>query len=72
MSGTHSGAHTRWNICCHLVWIVKYRKELLFWPGVRECICEVVRGIGDRYGWEMDTMATDGNHVHVFMGAPPR
>jgi len=72
VSETHSGAHTRWNIRYHLVWIVKYRKELLFWPGVSECFCEVVRGIGERYGWVIDTMATDGNHVHVFMGAPPR
>ncbi len=72
MSETLSGAHTRWNIRYHLVWIVKYRKDLLFWPGVSECFCEVVRGIGERYGWVIDTMATDGNHVHVLMGAPPR
>jgi len=72
VSETLSGAHTRWNIRYHLVWIVKYRKELLFWSGVSECFCEVVRGIGERYGWVIDTMATDGNHVHVFMGAPPR
>ena len=72
MSETLSGAHTLWNIRYHLVWIVKYRKELLFWPGVSECFCEVVRDIGEPYGWVIDTMATDGNHVHVFMGAPPR
>ena len=72
MSETLSGAHTRWNIRYHLVWIVKYRKDLLFWPGVSECFCEVVRGIGERYGWVVDTMATDGNHVHLFLGAPPR
>jgi putative transposase len=28
--------------------------------------------IGERYGWVIDTLATDGNHVHVFMGALPR
>ena len=72
MSETLSGAHTRWNIRYHLVWIMKYRKDLLFWPGVSECFCEVVRGIGERYGWVVDTMATDGNHGHLFLGAPPR
>ena len=54
------------------MWIVKYRKDLLFWSGMSECFCEVVRGIAERYGWVMDTMSMDGNHVHVFMGAPPR
>jgi hypothetical protein len=28
----------------------------------------MVRGIGERYGWVIDTMATDGNPVYVFMG----
>jgi putative transposase len=55
-----------------MVWIVKYRKDLLSWPGVSESFCELIRGIGERYGWVIDTLATDGNHVHVFMGAPPR
>ena len=72
MSSTESGAHTRWNIRYHLVWIVKYRKELLNWAGVSERLCELVKSIAERYGWVIDTMATDGNHVHVFMGAPPR
>ena len=72
MSNTLSGADTRWNIRYHLVWIVKYRKDLLNWTGVSERLCELVKGIGERYGWVIDTMATDGNHVHVFMGAPPR
>ncbi len=72
MSEAQRGAHTRWNIRYHLVWIVKYRKDLLFWAGISEYFCEVVRGIGERYGWVIDTMATDGNHVHVLMGAPPR
>ena len=54
------------------VWIVKYRKDLLFWAGVSEYFCEVVWGIGERYGWVIDTLATDGNHVRVLMGVPPR
>jgi len=65
-------AHTRWNIRYHLVWIVKYRKNLLLWPGVSEEFCQVVRGIGERYGWVINTMATEGNPVHEFIGAQPR
>ena len=72
MSETISGAHTRWNIRYHIVWIVKYRKGLLYRSGVSERFCELIKGIGERYGWVIDTLATDGNHVHVFMGSPPR
>ncbi len=32
----------------------------------------MVREIGERYGWVIDTIAADGNPVHVFMGAQPR
>ena len=55
-----------------MVWIVKYRKDLLYWPGVAERFCELIKGIAERYEWVIDTLATDGNHVHVFMGATPR
>ena len=50
----------------------KYRKNLLLWPGVSEIFCEVVRGIGERYGWVIDTVVTEGNPVHVFLGAQQR
>ena len=72
VSETISGAHTRWNIRYHIVWIVKYRKDLLYRSGVSERLSELIKEIGERYEWVIDTLATDGNHVHVFMGAPPR
>jgi len=72
VSETLNGANGRWNIRYHLVWIVKYRRDLLYWAGVSEYFAEVVKGIRHRYGRVIDTMATNGNHVHVFMGAAPR
>lgn len=70
MSKTLSGAHTRYNIRCHFVWIVKYRKDLLFRSEVAKTVKELLQGTCERYGFELDTMATDGNHVHLFLGAP--
>lgn len=67
-----SGAHTRYNIRYHLVWIVKYRKDLLFRKDLEKAIKELIQGICARYDFELDTLASDGNHVHVFLGAPPR
>lgn len=52
--------------------MVKYRKDSLYWMGVSERFCELTKAIGERYGWVIDTLASDGNHVHVFMGVPPR
>lgn len=63
--------HTKYNIRYHFVWVVKYRKDLLQ-GGLQKYLGEVIRGIGDRYWIEIDTLATDGNHIHVFCGAAPR
>lgn len=63
--------HTRYAIRYHFVWIVKYRKDLIHGE-LQEYIGEVIRGIGERYWFEIDTLATDGNHIHVFCGAAPR
>ena len=32
----------------------------------------VLKEIGERYWFEMDEIGTDGDHVHVFVGAAPR
>src|SRR3989338_2500636 len=72
MSKTSISAHTRYNIRYHFVWIVKYRKDLLFRKDLANTVKELIKGIGERYAFELDTMATDGNHIHVFLGAPPR
>lgn len=71
MSKTLRTPHTRYNIRYHLVWIVKYRKDLIHGQ-LQQYLGEVIRGIAARYGYEIDTLGTDGNHLHLFIGAPPR
>ena len=72
MSKIKSSAHTRYNIRYHFVWIIKYRKDLLLRKNLAKTTKELIVEICERYAFELDTMATDGNHAHVFLGAPPR
>lgn len=37
-----------------------------------EELVKILREISERYGYVIDTVGTDGNHVHVFCGAAPR
>ncbi len=55
----------------HMVLCVKYRKGLIRGE-LESYLCEVLKGIGDRYEFELDAVGCDGNHVHAFVGAAPR
>ena len=64
-------SHCVFKIRYHMVMCVKYRKWLLRGE-VEAGLTEVLRGIGERYEFVLDSMGCDGNHVHVFIGATPR
>lgn len=60
--------HCVYQIRYHLVFCVKYRRKLLK-PKER---CEYLKYIGERYSFELEEMGTDGDHIHVFVGAAPK
>ena len=33
---------------------------------------EIIREIAEKYGFEIISLGTDGNHIHLFISAPPR
>ena len=66
-----SASHTRYNIQYHFVWIVKYRKSLLD-DERGKALQGILTEIGQRYWFEIIRVGTDGNHVHLFVGAAPR
>ncbi len=55
-----------------MVFCIKYRKKLLFDNDKIEFFKEICSEIGKRYWFEFDAIGTDGDHVHVFVGAAPR
>jgi len=50
----------------------KYRKKLLFDNDRIEFFKEICLEIGKRYWFKFDAIGTDGDHVHIFIGAAPR
>ncbi len=71
MAETLKASHTTYNIRYHLVWIVKYRKDLIQ-GSLENRLKDIFLRIGERYWFDIDVMGTDGNHIHLFLGAAPR
>ncbi len=55
-----------------MVLCVKYRKKLLLEDTRIGYIKQICSEIGDRYWFEFDAIGTDGDHVHIFVGAAPK
>ena len=51
---------------------VKYRKKLLSDSKKIIRLKEICSEIGERYWFDVDAIGTDGDHIHVFVGAAPR
>ena len=66
------GSHCIYQIRYHMVMGVKYRKQLLAGQERGEAIREIFREVGERYWYRIEDVGTDGDHVHVFVGAAGR
>ncbi len=55
-----------------MVMCKKYRKKMLDRPGYSEKLADIINGIGERYEFEIEELGTDGDHIHVFVGASGR
>jgi len=63
--------HAVYDLKYHLVWVPKYRKKVLDGE-VTEYLKGVFEKIAQEYEFEIDTIGVMEDHVHIFMGAPPR
>ena len=63
--------HAVYDLKYHLVWIPKYRKKILD-REVTEYLKEIFEKIAQEYEFEIDTIGIMEDHVHIFVGAPPR
>ena len=56
----------------HLIWAVKYRRKVLV-GSVEIRLVEVLKMIAGSHGFRLLAVRVhDGDHVHVFVSAPPR
>jgi putative transposase len=55
-----------------MVFCIKYRKNFLLDSKIRIFLKNICFEIGERYCFEFDAIGTDGDHVHLFVGAEPK
>lgn len=65
-------SHCVYRIRYHIVLCVKYRKKLLIDHDRITFFKNLCIEIGERYHFVFDAIGTDGDHVHVFIGAEPK
>ena len=71
MSPIKRTQHAVYDLKYHFVWIPKYRKKLLK-GDVAKFIRQIFERIANEYGWEIEEMAIQADHVHIFLHAPPK
>ena len=70
MDNYRTGAHTRFSLKYHFVWVTKYRKPILSGP-VSIRLRELVREVCRTNDVEILEGAVSTDHVHVFVSCPP-
>ncbi|MBU4444529.1 IS200/IS605 family transposase [bacterium] len=65
-------SHCSYQIRYHMVMCLKYRKLLLRQNNYVDSLRIILEEIGERYWFAFDEIGTDGDHVHVFVGAAPK
>jgi putative transposase len=69
--GVRRTKHAVYDLKYHLVWIPKYRKDVLSGE-VSGYLKEVFQQISEEYEFRIDTMEVMEDHVHIFVEVPPR
>ena len=64
-------SHSVYDTSYHLVWAPKYRKWVLQGE-IRQRVKELFEEIAAHHGFEMKELEVAKDHVHVFLGFPPR
>ena len=64
--------HCTYRIRYHMVFVVKYRKNMLLQKVPLEFFKNVLTGIGERYWFKFDAIGVEEDHFHIVVGAAPR
>jgi len=71
MGEVQVGASTRYKSRYHFVWGTKYREQIITQP-MANYLKKIVVGVCMRYEYVYDSFGTDGDHVHLLVGVPPK
>ena len=64
--------HCVYKIRYHIVFCVKYRKNLFLGTELINFLKNLCFEISKRYCFEFDAIGSDGDHAHLFVGAEPK
>jgi len=64
-------SHCVYKIRYHIVFCIKYRKNLLKEQEKIDYFKHILSELSERFYFEFEAVGTDTNHVHIFMGASP-
>lgn len=56
----------------HLVFVCKYRKQLLINERLDSKVKEIFKNIESKSDFNIDIMETDKNHIHLLVSYPPK
>lgn len=65
------GAHTVHNLYYHIVWIPKYRRHVLDGK-VGERVAQVIIDVAAKYGYVVDELKVNPDHIHLLVKLEPR
>jgi putative transposase len=71
MQNYRKGSHTLYDLKYHLVWITKYRKQVLIGQVAERCR-ELIREICKANEVEIVKGHVSRDHIHLFVSVPPR
>jgi putative transposase len=55
---------------CHLIFVCKYRKQLLL-SDIRDCVISVFKEVESKCDFDIEIMETDKDHIHLLINYPP-
>ena len=64
-------SHCTYRIRYHIVFVIKYRKNLLT-SEVFDFLKSICKGIEQRYYLRFDALGSDGDHLHIVVEGAPR
>jgi putative transposase len=67
----HTSSHSKYLIKLHFVIVVKYRKYLLL-GAINDDMLSIVQDICAQYGYIIDEMRSDVNHLHFLLDIAPQ
>ena len=69
--GWRASSHAKYDCKYHLIWCPKRRRKLSD-AEVRATVAETFQAIAEEFGFGIEELAVEADHVHLFLEFPPK